>query len=192
VSGGRVSRALEAARLRELIERVASGNEGALTQLYDETSSRVYGAALQMLRSPRSAAEVTQEVYMEIWQQASGYDTARGTVLAWMMSVLHSRCTDRIRASDKDSDREWYPPVNGNLQFDRGSDEMLESALGAERARDALDSLPDIQRQALTLAYFDGYSQTEVASLLGLPLDQVNSRIRDGLMGLRDALGVST
>jgi RNA polymerase sigma-70 factor, ECF subfamily len=106
--------------------------------------------------------------------------------------VLHSRCTDRIRASDKDSDREWYPPVNGNLQFDRGSDEMLESVLGAERARDALDSLPDIQRQALTLAYFDGYSQTEVGRLLGLPLGQAKSRIRDGLIGLRDALGVST
>jgi RNA polymerase sigma-70 factor (ECF subfamily) len=183
---------LEAARLRELIERVATGNEGGFTQLYDETCSRVYGAALQMLHSPRSAAEVTQEVYMEIWQQASGYDPTRGSVLAWMMSALHSRCADRIRAINKQPDREWHIPENGHQQFDRNSDELLESTFDAERARDALDSLTDIQRQALTLAYFDGYSQTEVARLLGLPPGIVKSRIRDGLIGLRDALGVGT
>ena len=179
-----------AARLVELTEGMASGREDAFTELYDETSSRVYGAALQMLRSSRSAAEVTQEVYVEIWQQASGYDPNNGSVLAWMMSVVHSRCMDRIRAINKELATERYA-LNG-AEFDFGSNEIAESRLDAERAREALRSLPDIQRQAVTLAYFNGYSQTEVARLLGLPLGTVKSRIRDGLLCLRDALGVGT
>jgi RNA polymerase sigma-70 factor, ECF subfamily len=175
-----------------LIERVAAGHEDAFTELYDETSSRVYGAALQILRSPQPAAEVTREVYVELWRQAPCYDRTKGSVLAWMMSVVHGRCLDRRRRVTPEPTGERYAAVNGNREFDRGSDEIGESRLDAERARQALGTLPNIQRQAVTLAYFNGYSQTEVARLLGLPLGTVKSRIRDGLIGLRDALGVGT
>jgi RNA polymerase sigma-70 factor, ECF subfamily len=169
---------------------VASGQEGAFTELYDATSSRAYGAALQMLRSPRLAADVTQEVYVEIWRQASRYDPSRGSVVAWIMSMVHSRSMDRIRAISKETARERYAGINGDREFERASDELIESRLDSERAREAMRSLTDIQRQAVTLAYFKGYSQTEVARLLGLPLGTVKSRIRDGLIGLRNALGV--
>jgi RNA polymerase sigma-70 factor (ECF subfamily) len=185
-----VSRALEAARLAALIERVAAGHEGAFTEIYDATSSRVYGAALQMLRSPRLAAEVTEEVYVEIWRQASRYDPSKGSVLAWMMSMAHCRSMDRIRAISKEPASEQYAVI-GTREFDRAADEV-ETRLDAEQARAALRSLTDIQRQAVTLAYFKGYSQTEVARLLGLPLGTVKTRIRDGLVGLRNALGVGT
>ena len=171
---------------------MASGEEGAFTELYDATASRVYGAALQMLRSPRLAAEVAQEVYVEIWRQASRYDPGTGSVLAWLMSVVHNRSMDRIRAISKESARERYAGINGDREFERASDELIESRLDSERAREAMRSLTDIQRQAVTLAYFKGYSQTEVARLLGLPLGTVKSRIRDGLIGLRNALGVGT
>ena len=177
----------------ELIGRVASGDETALTELYDGTSSRVYGTALQMLRSPHLAAEVTQEVYVEIWQRASGYDPNKGTVLAWMMYLVHSRCKQLVaRAINTGAVAERYVAVNGEREFDRGPAEIRESRLDADRALEALGSLPDIQRQAVTLAYFKGYSQSEVARLLDLPLGTVKSGIRDGLIGLRHALEVGT
>ncbi len=191
MSGGRDGHASESVRLVELIQRVASGDETALTMLYDETSSRVFGTALQMLRSPHLAAGVTQEVYVEIWQQASCYDPNRGSVLAWMMAVVHGHCK-HVRAINTGPVAERYVAVNGEREFDRGSVEMRESRLDADRALEALGSLPDIQRQAVTLAYFKGYSQIEVARLLDLPLGTVKSGIRDGLIGLRHALGVGT
>jgi RNA polymerase sigma-70 factor, ECF subfamily len=175
----------------DLVERVASGDEGDFIELYDATSSRVYGAALQMLRSPRLAAEVTEEVFVEIWRQASRYDPSKGGVLAWMMSVVHRRSLDRMRKISKEPAREQYA-TNGDGEFDRLSDEVIESRLDADRAREAMRSLTDIERKAVTLAYFKGYSQTEVARLLGLPLGTVKSLIRDGLIGLRNALGVRT
>jgi len=175
-----------------LIECAASGNEAAFSELYDETSGRVYGAALQMLRSPHLAAEVTQEVYVEIWQRASGYRPDKGSVLAWMMSMVHVRCMELVRAIDKQTGRERYATANGIQPIERGSEDIAESKSGTERALAALSSLNEIDRRAVTLAYFNGYSQTEVARVLGLPLSTVKSRIRDGLIGLRDAFGVST
>jgi RNA polymerase sigma-70 factor, ECF subfamily len=192
VPRGPVSRALEAVQLVDLVKRVASGDEGDFIELYDATSSRVYGSALQMLRSPRLAAEVTEEVYVEVWRQASRYDPSKGGVLAWMMSMVHRRSLDRMRRISKEPAREQYATANGDREFDRLSDEVIESRLDADRAREAMRSLTDIERQALTLAYFKGCSQTEVARLLGLPLGTVKSLIRDGLIGLRDALGVRT
>lgn len=188
---GPVGHARQGARLAELIKRVACGNEVGFTELYDETSSRVYGAVLQMLRSPRLAAEVTEEVYVEIWQQASRYDPSKGSVLAWMMAVAHRRSVARVRAVSKESASERFASLNGGRELNRVSDEV-DVRLDADRACEAMRSLTDIQRQAVTLAYFGGCSQTEVARLLGLPLGTVKLRIKDGLIGLRNALGVGT
>jgi RNA polymerase sigma-70 factor (ECF subfamily) len=172
------------------MQRVAAGDEGAFTELYDATSSRVYGVVLHILRSPRLAAEVTQELYLEIWRQPCRYESGSGSVLAWMMALAHNRAVERARAVSKEPADDRYP-ASGPREFDRFSEE-IESRLNTEQAREALRALPEVQRQAVRLAYLNGYSQTEIARLLGLPLGTVKSRIRDGLIGLRNALGVGT
>jgi RNA polymerase sigma-70 factor, ECF subfamily len=190
VPRGPVGRAPEAAQLRELLEGIATGNESAFTEFYDATSSRVYGAVLHILRSPGVAAEVTQQVYLAIWRQPCRYDPAKGSVLAWMMAMAHRYAIDRARTLSKEPSDGRYT-ANGDRLFDRLSNE-IETRFDADQAREALRSLPEVQRQAVRLVYFNGYSQTEVARLLGLPLGTVKSRIRDGLIGLRNALGVGT
>jgi RNA polymerase sigma-70 factor (ECF subfamily) len=191
VPRGSVGRAREDARLVELIEQVARGNEGAISDLYDETSSRVYGAVLRMLHYPGLAAEVTQEIYLEIWRDASRYDPSKGSVLAWIMTLAHNRSVDRVRTVSMESVRERYAALKGDRVLDRAGDQ-IGSGPEAELARAALRSLTEIQRQVVTLTYFDGFSQSEVAQILGLPLATVTARIRDGLIGLRNALGVGT
>jgi RNA polymerase sigma-70 factor (ECF subfamily) len=170
---------------------VARGNEGAISELYDETSSRVYGAVLRMLHYPELAAEVTQEIYLEIWRNASRYDPSKGSVLAWMMTFAHNRSVDRVRTVSMESARERYAAVNGDRVLDRSGDEVGRGPQAA-LARDAMRSLTEIQRQVVTLTYFAGFSQSEVAQILGLPLATVKARINEGLIGLRNALGVGT
>ena len=143
-----------------------------------------------MLRSPDLAAEVTQEVYIEIWRHAARYAAERGSVLAWMTTVAHRRAVDRVRSESSDTAREnRFAGLNAEPEVDRVWED-LEQRIDVERVRKGMASLTEIQREALTLAYFGGYTQTQVAALLKLPLGTVKTRIRDGLIGLRDALGV--
>ena len=185
-----VGRDVEAARLAHLVTRSARGHEDAFSELYDATSSCVYGVILRVLRSPDLAAEVTQEVYLEIWRHAARYAEERGTVLAWMTTVAHRRAVDRVRTESSDSARDHrYASLNAPPEIDRVWDDLAQR-IDVERVRKAMASLTEIQREALTLAYFGGYTQAQVAALLKLPLGTVKTRIRDGLIGLRDALGV--
>lgn len=190
--GGQVQRATEPDRLVGLVARAARGHEDAFAELYDLTSARVHGVILRVLRSPDHAAEVTQEVYVEAWKQSARFDAEKGSVLAWLTTLAHRRAVDRVRKVSSDSDRdEQY----GRRSADPAVDQVwdgVEQRLDVERVRRGLASLTAIQREALTLAYFGGYSQTQVAQLLDLPLGTVKSRIRDGMIGLRDALGVET
>lgn len=182
----------DAVRLVELVEQMAQGHENAFGGLYDETSSRIFGTVLRVLRSSHLAAEVTQEVYVEIWRKASQYDSEKGSVLAWMTTVARRRATDRVRAVASASARDdRYASLTYDLEFDQVWDEV-EGRMNRARVREALDSLTKIQREAITLAYFDGYSQSEVARLLQVPLGTVKTRIRTGLLGLRDALRMWT
>ena len=184
-------RAREDARLFGLIEQVTCGNEGAISELYDETSSRIYGAVLRMSRSPELAAEVTQEVYLEIWQtlvrirrdqkQRAGLDNEAGT-----QSLRPSGPNTQYGIRPRPVCRTQRRP-----RVRRAGDEVVRSP-PAELAGDAMHSLTEIQRQVVTLTYFGGFSQSEVAQILGLPLVTVKARIRDGLTVLRDALGVGT
>lgn len=180
----------QATRLVELLDRSARGQEDAFAELYDLTSSRIYGVVLKVLRAPDLAVEVTQEVYVEIWRQASRFSDARGSALAWMATIAHRRAVDRVRSTESETrrDTDW-----GRLDADVPHDqvwETLEHTLDADRVRKGMDSLTAVQREAVTLAYFGGYTHREVAGLLKLPLGTVKTRIRDGLIGLRDALGV--
>ncbi len=178
------------ARLVHLIARSARGHEDAFAELYDATNARIFGVILRVLRSPDLAAEVTQDVYIEIWRHAARYAAERGSVLAWMSTVAHRRAVDRVRSESSDTARESrFAGLNAEPEVDRVWED-LEQRLDVERVRKGMASLTEIQREALTLAYFGGYTQTQVAALLKLPLGTVKTRIRDGLIGLRDALGV--
>ena len=183
-------RQAQAAHLEELIEQCSRGHEDAFAELYDLTSPRIYGLILRVLRSPEHSAEVTQEVYVEVWRQSARYSPAKGSVLAWMSTMAHRRAVDRVRSVSSDAAREERYALQA---MERDVDHVwngVEQRLDVERVRRGMASLTEIQREALTLAYFGGYTQSQVASLLKLPLGTVKTRIRDGLIGLRDALGV--
>ncbi|WP_210414764.1 ECF RNA polymerase sigma factor SigK [Microlunatus elymi] len=177
-------------RLHELVRRCGLGHEDAFAELYDLTSPRLYGIVLRVLRSADLAAEVTQEVFVEIWRTCTRYREDRGGVLAWMVTIAHRRAVDRVRSVQSRTDREQR---YGRREVERPHDEVAESAerkWDADRVHAGLAQLTELQRETVTLAYFGGYTQSQIAGLLQIPLGTVKTRMRDGLIKLRDALGV--
>ena len=187
---GPVGREADVSHLADLVARSSRGHEEAFAELYDLTSSRIYGIVLRVLRSADHAAEVTQEVYVEVWRQSARYVPAKGTVLAWMATMAHRRAVDRVRSVSSEVARDERDAVTGIAREVDQVWDVVEQKLDVERVRKGMASLTTIQREALGLAYFGGYTQSQVASMLKLPLGTVKTRIRDGLIGLRDALGV--
>lgn len=185
-------REVEAAQLVDLMNQCARGQEDAFAQLYDLTSQRIYSIILRVLRSPDHAAEVTQEVYVEIWRQSARYAPDKGSVIAWMTTMAHRRAVDRVRSVSSEAARDERYAYTGTERDVDVVWDSVEQKLDVERVRRGMASLTAIQREALTLAYFGGYTQSQVAQLLKLPLGTVKTRIRDGLIGLRDALGVES
>ena len=184
---GSVRPARRATRLVDLVQRVGGGDAGAFADLYDETSTLVYGMALSIMPSPSLATRLTQEIYAEVWQQAPRFDPSEGP-LAWLLSIAHRRLVEQVRVLSRDAAPQRYALLNGDGRFDHPRHEGGARS-NAERARIAWGSLRPIYRDAVALAYFGGYSQTEVARILGLPLGTVKARIREGLAGLRAAMG---
>ena len=145
---------------------------------------------LRVLRSAEHAGEVTQEVYVEVWRQSARYVPGKGSVMAWMTTMAHRRAVDRVRSVSSEVARdERYATTSQERDVDQVWD-GVQQRFDIDRVRKGMASLTAIQREALTLAYFGGYTQSQVAQLLKLPLGTVKTRIRDGLIGLRDALGV--
>ena len=178
-------------RLLDLLARSARGDESAFARLYDATASRVHGLVLRVVRDPAQAEEVTQEVFLEVWRTAARFDRSRGSALSWLMTMAHRRAVDRVRAAEAASRNETtYHQQNPALDHDQTA-EAAEASLEARRVRDALDALTAVQREALELAYFGGYTHTEVARMLDLPVGTAKTRIRDGLIRMRDAMGVA-
>lgn len=177
-------------RLADLVRRCALGHEDAFADLYDLTSPRVYGVVLRVLRSADLAAETAQDVFVEIWRTCTQYRSDRGGVLAWMLTIAHRRAVDRVRSTvNRTAREERY----AGREWDRPRDDVVEAAernLDAELVRAGLHRLTELQREAVTLAYFGGYSQAQIAQLLQIPLGTVKTRMRDGLIKLRDALEV--
>ena len=176
----------------QLMARIARGDQAAFAQLYDRLGGNVYGLVKRTLRDPAQSEEVTQEVMLEVWRTAPKYDATRGSLKTWVMTLAHRRAVDRVRSeqSSRDRDRlvgerEWRPP------FDVVADEV-EVRAEHEQVRVALDALTDLQREAIELAYYGGLTYREVAQLLDAPLATVKTRMRDGLVRLRDELGVTT
>lgn len=173
-----------------LLKQSGRGDEQAFAQLYDATSSRVHGLVLRVLRDPAQAEEVTQEAFLEVWRTATRFDASRGSALSWLMTIAHRRAVDRVRSAEASSRRDTtYHRENQQVDHDQTA-EQATAALEAERVRQALDALTPVQRQAVDLAYFGGYTHTEVATMLDLPVGTAKTRIRDGLIRLRDAMGV--
>jgi RNA polymerase sigma-70 factor (ECF subfamily) len=190
-SSGDAKTAEPAARtLEELVAAAARGDEAAFAALYDQTSPRVYGMVLRVIRDPAQAAEVTQDVYLEVWRQSARFDAGKGGVLPWLLMIAHRRAVDRVRSAQSSMVRDdRYAQLHEERPYDSVS-EQVQTSLEAQRVRRVLADLTPAQREAVTLAYFGGYTHTEVAELLTVPLGTVKTRIRDGLIRMRDALGV--
>lgn len=177
--------------LAKLLCRSAGGDEAAFTLLYDEMARRVYGLVLRVVRNPAQAEEVTQEVFLEIWRTAGKFDPTRGGGASWMLTITHRRAVDRVRSVEAATRRDTtYQDAAAQVPHDTTA-ETATASLEAKRVRQALTVLTAVQRQAIELAYFGGYTHTEVATMLGLPLGTAKTRIRDGLIRLRDQIGVA-
>jgi len=176
----------------ELIDLVARGDERAYEELYGRVSPTVFGLARTILRDPHQAEEVAQEVLLEVWRTAPRFDATRGSANAWITTMAHRRSVDRVRSSQSARDRDASSAAhNSEIAFDEVS-ERVETRLEAERVRHCLEGLTPRQRDAVTMAYYQGHSYPQVASLLKLPLGTVKTRMRDGLIRLRDCLGVGS
>jgi RNA polymerase sigma-70 factor (ECF subfamily) len=176
--------------LADLLRQSARGDQTAFARLYDETSSRVFGLVLRVLRDRAQSEEVTQEVFLQVWRTASRYDETKGSALSWLMTLAHRRAVDRVRSTEAASRQDTTFHQRGHQVAHDATAEAAEASMEARRVRSALGELTEVQRQALELAYFGGYTHTEVASMLDLPVGTAKTRIRDGLIRLRDAMGV--
>ncbi len=178
--------------LGDLLRRCGRADESAFARVYDATSARLYGLAVRVVRDPAQAEEVTQESFLEIWRTASRFDPDRGSPLAWMLTITHRKAVDRVRSAESSSRRDTtYHHPNQPVDHDATA-EAAQASLEAHRVRGAMSTLTEVQREAVGLAYFGGYTHSEVATMLDLPVGTAKTRIRDGLIRLRDALGVSS
>jgi len=176
--------------LGELLAMVARGDEAAFEEAYDQLARPVYGLIRKVVRDPAQSEEVAQEVLLEVWRTAPRFDASRGSAMTWVMTIAHRRAIDRVRSASAETQREQKVSTVAATAPD-GVAETVESRLDAERVRRCLDSLTELQRQSITLAYYGGHTYPEVASLLSTALGTIKTRVRDGLIRMRDCMGVS-
>ena len=174
-----------------LLARTAGGDETAFEALYDAAAPMVYGLARRVLADSAQAEEVAQEVLVEVWQTAARYDPARGAALSWIAAIAHRRAVDRVRASQASRTRDLREGILGFQEVQDDVEDLAVLHADGQRARRALLDLPDAQREAIALAYYDGLTHQEVSERLGVPLGTVKTRIRDGLTKLRNRMGVA-
>jgi RNA polymerase sigma-70 factor (ECF subfamily) len=175
----------------DLLTRTARGDEQAFAQFYDRLSPIVFGVIRRVLRDPAQSEEVMQEVLFEIWRTAARYDRTRASAQTWALTIAHRRAVDRVRSEQAASNREVRV---GQAAGDSSHDVVVEEVVGRleqERVRRCLGSLTELQREAISLAYYSGYTYREVAELLTIPLPTIKTRMRDGLIRLRDCVGAS-
>jgi RNA polymerase sigma-70 factor, ECF subfamily len=179
-----------AVSLEELLGRTAQGDQQAFSALYDRIAARVLGLIRRVLIDPAQSEEVAQEVFLEVWQSATRFDPNKGRALTWIMTMAHRRAIDRIRAAQASRDRDTAVGLRDLPTAYDDVSETVEVRVEHERVEVAMSKLSDNQRQALTLAYYGGLSQSEVAAHLGIPLGTAKTRLRDAMIRLREELGV--
>lgn len=175
--------------LDDLLVRTARGDDQAFAALYDALGASVLGLARRLVRNPARAEEVAQEVFLQVWRTASRFDPDRGRAKTWVLVLAHRRAVDAIRhdqaASDREDAYEWV-----GSDHDVVSEEVIVN-LEHQQVRRCMDGLTELQREAVNLAYYGGYTYPEVAELLDANLATVKTRMRDGLIRLRDCMGVA-
>ena len=178
--------------LVELLQLAGRGDQAAFGELYDSLAGLVHGVVLKVVRDPSQTEEVVQEVFVEIWRIAPRYDPDRGTVVGWAATIAHRRAVDRVRSEQSNRARNEREQSKVVVEHDSVSEQVVDhdhTEFERRRVRKALDKLTDMQRQAVELAYFGGHTYREVAVLLDTPEGTIKTRIRDGLIRLRDELG---
>ncbi|WP_405525760.1 ECF RNA polymerase sigma factor SigK [Streptomyces avidinii] len=179
-------------RLEEVMEKVGHGDKDAFAVLYDAVASMVFGIAVKVVRDRAQSEEVAQEVMIDLWRQAGRYRPEQGSVMTWVATIAHRRAVDRVRSAQACADREHANAVRDQVRpFDEVA-EQVETRLDSEQVRRCMRGLTELQRQAVTLAYYRGLTYREVAEALRAPLPTVKTRMRDGLIRLRDCMGVTT
>lgn len=174
-----------------LLQRVARGDEGAFEQLYDLVIGPVFGLVRRVVRDPAQSEEVVQEVMVELWRMAARYSPERGSAMAWIMTLAHRRAVDRVRSAQSATDREDRVAAGSVPRpFDEVSEQVTQR-LEQEQVRRCLSTLTELQRESIMLAYYGGRTYREVGELLDTPLGTIKTRLRDGLIRLRDCLGVA-
>ena len=171
-----------------LLARIADRDQAAFAELYDLLSPRVFGLILRVLVNRAHAEEVLQEVFLEIWQSAASFAPNRGQGRTWIMTIAHRRAVDRVRSAQAAGERDERAGLRELASEPAGVEEQVELRIESRRVAGALEQLPEAQREALTLAYFGGYSQSEIAVLTGTALGTIKTRMRDGLSRLRREL----
>lgn len=176
----------------QLLLRVADGDQAAFARLYDMLSPRAFGLILRVLVDRSQSEEVLQEVFLEIWQSAARFAPNKGQGRSWVLTIAHRRAVDRVRSAQASTDRDVRAGFRDMDVAHDGVAEEVELRIEGQRVSEALAILPDPQREAITLAYFGGYSQSEIAALVGAPLGTIKTRMRDGLSRLRVEMGVTS
>jgi RNA polymerase sigma factor (sigma-70 family) len=174
-----------------LVALVARGDEDALAELYDRVSRVAYGLALRVLRDERHAEDAVQEAFLQLWRSAATFRAERAKASTWILTLVHRRAVDLVRREE----RRQADPLTDDSAAGEAPEQTDEAAwlrFERERVQTALRQLPDVQREALELAYYGGFSQSELADRLGVPLGTVKSRMFAGLARLRELLDDAT
>lgn len=179
----------EPVELGELLTLVARGDEIAFSAVYDQMGASVHGLARRVIRDPSRAEEVAQEVFLQIWQTAGRFDPARGQGKSWILTLAHRRAVDAVRHDQAATNRDRKYDWSGGPDYDQVEEEVTIN-LEHEQVRRCMGGLTDLQREAVHLAYYKGFTYAEVATVLDVNPATIKTRMRDGLVRLRDCMGV--